>query len=233
MTTSRSEPERRERGRRRPGPKPRLSKRAIVEAALELGFQEFTMTALAKRLDATHAALYRHFSGRDAIVAAAVTELVEQAPPVDLSGGWREALSSEARAHWFMYQRYPGLIAIVRSTPGAAEALWRRGGETQRYLLAQGLDSEAVLLAVDSVFDMVMDGAASADAFRQGIPERARLLADSGAMEPRIAALMLDVIRDDPTIWFEKKLTIVLDGIAAWLAATGDKANGAGRGSTD
>ncbi|MBN9179457.1 MAG: TetR family transcriptional regulator, partial [Microbacterium sp.] len=83
-------------GRRRPGPAPRVTREAVADAALDLGFDGLTVTAVGDRLGVSHAALYRHVRDRDDLVRAATERLAERHPPPPPAEHWRETLTGGA-----------------------------------------------------------------------------------------------------------------------------------------
>jgi AcrR family transcriptional regulator len=69
-------------GPRRPG-RPRrrvLSRDAIADAVIEVGFENLTLVAVAERLGVTHASLYGNVTDRDDLVIAAADRLIAGAP---------------------------------------------------------------------------------------------------------------------------------------------------------
>lgn len=85
-----------------------VSREAIIDSALQEGLGVFTMLAVAKRLSITHGALYRYFSSRDDLAAAAVDAVVAaerwDCSPTD----WRTLLIRFAEKLWSLCHRVPG-----------------------------------------------------------------------------------------------------------------------------
>jgi TetR/AcrR family tetracycline transcriptional repressor len=67
----------------RRGRPPKISRDRVVEAAIELGLDRFSMDDVAERLDVTTPALYTHVSGRDEIVRLGASVVISRSAPCD------------------------------------------------------------------------------------------------------------------------------------------------------
>jgi AcrR family transcriptional regulator len=80
-----------ERANRPCGPRAEAREEAILNAALELlmevGYDRFSMDALAERARAGKATIYRHWSGKAQVVAAAVRRMKGDKEPVSIDTG--------------------------------------------------------------------------------------------------------------------------------------------------
>lgn len=97
------------------GPKPSLSLRGIVEAAVELGDTEgiegISLTRVAGRLGVTPNALYRHLGSRDELhVLAREHALGVPGPRRHTPAAWDEAAVAWATALRARYLRHPWLV---------------------------------------------------------------------------------------------------------------------------
>lgn len=74
-----------------PGRPARLSREAIVEAALEFDLADLSMHGLARRLGVSHGALYRWVASREALVALVSDVVLERMTPHEgaTDGDWR------------------------------------------------------------------------------------------------------------------------------------------------
>ncbi|MGW4665640.1 TetR/AcrR family transcriptional regulator [Streptosporangium sandarakinum] len=111
-------------------PRPGLSLRRIVRAAIELadaeGLEGLSMRKVADRLGFTTMSLYRHVPGRDQLVdlmrdevlGEVLAEAPEEGPGAE--GGWRERLVGVARQGWELRGRHPWLAEVrgSRHLPG-------------------------------------------------------------------------------------------------------------------
>ncbi|MEU1983882.1 TetR/AcrR family transcriptional regulator [Nocardia sp. NPDC019395] len=106
---------------RRPtrGPKPTLTRSAIVAAAVELadteGLAALSMQRLADRLGYTKMSLYRHVPGKAELTALMVEEAMRDLPALDTSGPepWRSGLRSWARLTFERYRRHPWVMELL------------------------------------------------------------------------------------------------------------------------
>ncbi|GGP81114.1 TetR/AcrR family transcriptional regulator [Streptosporangium pseudovulgare] len=111
-------------------PRPGLSLRRIVRAAIELadaeGLEGLSMRKVADRLGFTTMSLYRHVPGRDQLVDLMRDEVLgevlagapEEGPGA--GGSWRERLAEVARQGWELRGRHPWLAEVrgSRHLPG-------------------------------------------------------------------------------------------------------------------
>ncbi|TCK21542.1 TetR/AcrR family transcriptional regulator [Pseudonocardia endophytica] len=203
---------------RRPGPKPRLSRELIVDAAVEMGVESVSIGAVATTLGVAPAGLYRYISGRDDLVAAGLERILGEAPLPPDDSDWRAFLETEAWTRWSLLLRYAGL---VRRYEG--RLVWvaaRRMERLVRGLTARGFSLTDAMTAVDAVLDLIDDAADQAarlrdpdDPDRPSEPMRAVL----DACAPDLRAVV-EAIVDDPVRHVERKLALVLDGIGARFA---------------
>jgi len=95
----------------------RLDERSIVDAALRVAghrIDDLTMRSVADELQVSVGAVYKHLSGRDALVALVVEEILGQAPPMapDAGDGWL-ALRAQVLGIQALVDRFPGLDHVV------------------------------------------------------------------------------------------------------------------------
>ncbi|MGH9120025.1 MAG: TetR/AcrR family transcriptional regulator [Acidimicrobiales bacterium] len=99
------------------GPKPGLTLRAIVTAAVELadaeGLSALSMRRVAERLGKSAMAIYTYVPGKaellDLMLDTALGELPTSYP---LDKGWRPAVEASARDGWEFYERHPWVLQI-------------------------------------------------------------------------------------------------------------------------
>ena len=118
--------------RRGPGRPARLSREAIVEAALALLEREprdpLTVARIAAEVDAVPAALYRHFASLDDLLDAVLGRVLGAAPlEIRRRAGWQEQVRdwmSSVRAHLL---RYPAALTLLgrrgRTSPPWLDAM--------------------------------------------------------------------------------------------------------------
>src|SRR6266702_2886736 len=115
---------------------------AAAELADEVGFEQVTVSALARRFGVTVASLYSHVKNLDElrmrVAALALTELADRAAEALDGGAGKEALAAFATEYRDYAKEHPGRYAAARlridaSSPAAAPAL--RNSELTRAIL--------------------------------------------------------------------------------------------------
>jgi AcrR family transcriptional regulator len=202
-------------GRARPGPKPRLSRPIIADAALGVGFESLTMAAVAGRLGVATSALYRYVADRDDLVVAAADRLFDVAPPIT-GDHWREVLVREVELRWDALIAHPGVIGAVEAAGRPIPAAFARFGALVRHLEGLGFSPEDAYVVADSVLDLVDDGitnyvgllALNADQSLDAVVE-----AQTEVLGARFEPVVREVYRDLRR-FFDRKLDLLLDGVA-------------------
>lgn len=211
--------------RRRPGPVARLSREAIADAVLDVGFDELTVALVAARLDVAAGALYRYIDDRDDLVVAAFDRLFATLPfPTDER--WDDFLRSEAWLRWEALTAHPGLIRELRASRRRTVEGRRRYVRCVAALNAFGFGAADALLAVDTVIDLVHDATQSFHALRRIDVEAAGWAAFewTGSADDRAAldAVAADVVAR-PEAFFTRKLDVAIAGLGVVTdAITGD-----------
>ncbi|OLT09004.1 hypothetical protein BJF78_06620 [Pseudonocardia sp. CNS-139] len=156
-----------------------------------------------------HTTLYGHVTDRADLAAAAADVLAHGAawPAPDLE--WRLLLTAVGETFWEMFERYPGAAELIRSLPAPPEAAVRRFAALRDALVAQGFAADDALLALDIVADLVIDTAAGLERLDRDAQVRAW-----AAAAPEIAEAV--TARRG---WYDRKLAIVLDGLAVRRSA--------------
>ncbi|MEO3884332.1 TetR/AcrR family transcriptional regulator C-terminal domain-containing protein [Nonomuraea sp. B5E05] len=209
------------RGRPRGRP-PRITRPAIADAALAVGFGNLTLATVADRLQVAHSALYRHVADREELVMVAIDRAIAAAPWPEPAGEWRSDLEAQAAAVWHVLERHPGLVKEFLRLTRFPEEVMLRFGAAVRSLIGYGFTAENAFLAVDTVFDLTID------VFSRGkqldAPAGESVVRDSTAdawaeaVGAELAPIMRQALTDPAATWFDRKLKLVLDGVAASLA---------------
>lgn len=105
--------------------------RAILEAVLELlaelGYDRMSIDEVARRARASKATIYRRWSGKAAMVAAAMHLMTVEHPPLPDTGTLRGDLIAALSIFSRIYERkrpiVSGLIAAIRSDPELGQVL--------------------------------------------------------------------------------------------------------------
>ncbi|QAY78845.1 TetR/AcrR family transcriptional regulator [Sphingosinicella sp. BN140058] len=175
-----------DRGRKR-GPKPRLTREAVVAAAIDVadreGLEAVTMQRLARALNSKPMTLYRHVPSKEAL-----TELMWDAAlgaaPLLPDDDWRQALKGWAAASFESLERHPWMIELVGSirSVGPGWTAWLEAGLAGMRALKLGTGEK---LAVLTLIDGHLRSAAR---LRFGIKASPEWAADFGHMVQRVSA---------------------------------------------
>ncbi|GIG63934.1 TetR/AcrR family transcriptional regulator [Phytomonospora endophytica] len=116
------------------GPRPGLSLERIVGEAVAIadaaGVAGLTMPGLARRLDAGTMSLYRYIPGKDDLISLMIETATGDAPRLDVSDGWRPALTHWAHATRTVLLAHPWMLDVVTSprVMGPRELGWLEEG---------------------------------------------------------------------------------------------------------
>ena len=179
--------EREKRGRGRP---PTIDRERIIEAALDVGFDNLSMKRVADRLGVHPSALYYHFSDRAELeqsVAAAVIDLTidDRWMPADDASwqDWVRALATEFRR--LLLAPGPFALGGFRFRPDLAPRQLEQFDRFFARLFDAGFDEELAALATTFVSQVVFSAATRRGA---GSPGRWSASAGPGARARHRAA---------------------------------------------
>ncbi|WP_017586878.1 TetR/AcrR family transcriptional regulator [Nocardiopsis ganjiahuensis] len=168
----------REGGRR--GPKPKLSRAAIVDAAIALadteGLDAVSMQRVAERLGYTTMSLYRHVDSKDDLVTLMWDVAMSEHPPGPRTDGdWRAGIEAWCQGVVDQYREHPWYVHISKFGPPAGPngLRWMEAG--LRELNASGLtpaESLQILLLLNTTLHNVlrMDHDRKLAAQKSGVP---------------------------------------------------------------
>ncbi|MFF3027170.1 TetR/AcrR family transcriptional regulator [Microbacterium sp. NPDC057944] len=214
----------------RRGRPPLTSREAIIDAALELGLDRATTSAVAQRLGVDQSTLYRHIDSREDMLDAAVAVAVGRAEWPDPGADWALYLRACAETMWSMFSTTPGLAQRIRAMrtvpPSLVEQSFRVVDHLTRTL---GFSLREAALIVDTIGDMTADSFLTIEALDRVVDDGARTFRDvalasmesAGSLVPdeRIAAEYVEIMRDamgergHPSTWWSDKVELVIDGI--------------------
>jgi AcrR family transcriptional regulator len=201
------------------GRPPQISRDDVVDAALEIGPDRFTMTSVAERLGVTTPALYTHVSSRDELLTLVSAELVQRIEGgLDAGGDWRAFLTSLARAvrdamtwsHWAVMSSFEG-----PSTAGVA--IGERG---LAVLSDAGFAPSDAARAIWLVLRLALTAGPSTSPSIEHQRRTAPELADPPAELPFIRRAVAELDQDANPDPFEWDLAVLLDGLAGQLPKT-------------
>ncbi len=215
-----------------PSMRPQLTRDRIVEAAValvdEAGVDALTMRAVAQRLGAGTMSLYRHVSGREAlldIVLQAMTAEIRSSP---LTGDWRADLGAIARDIRRGLLRRPQLTVLLTSRSGRGGAELPMLDRTLGVLRSAGFGRRGAVMANHALGNYVAGAALWEAVGLAGASGEARdaQRAAIGAMVehlpadvfPNLAWAAPKFIAGDAEERFEFGLSCLLDGFEARLS---------------
>ncbi|GGT02124.1 hypothetical protein GCM10010156_70080 [Planobispora rosea] len=200
----------------------RITRLAIADAALAVGFDNLTLATVAERLQVAHSALYRHVADREDLVILAMDRVLQLTPWPEPTGRWRTDLTEQAEAVWRLLEAHPGLIKEFLKLTRFPEELILRFGASVRQLISYGFTPEDAFLASDTVFDLTVDVFSRGKQLDLpvGDSDVRTSTADAWAtaVGETVAPLLRTALAEPASVWFARKLDLVLDGIAARLA---------------
>ena len=211
-------------GARGPGRPARIGRRQIVDAAVDLGLDAFTMQGIAERLGVSTPSLYSHVAGRDEVLdlvrAALVARMQAFASEADAWRGWLIDFAAAVRQHLA-----PSASVLAADLRGPATTLRLGVGEQGlQLLLDQGLTPVEAGRAVWLVFRLALTAGPRPTAALAGLlDDTGSVLAPTTAAGfPATSAVHDALVADGLHDTFDHDLAVVLDGIAARVGSTTD-----------
>ena len=214
-------------GRRR-GPRPRHTRRQVIDAAVAIGDAEgldaVTIRAVAARLGAGAMSLYSYVPDKQALVYDMVERVSEElAVPAEPSGDWRADLRGLARQQRALLHRHPWLIEALSHRQPLGPATLAYLEFTLAVLEPTGLDAGPVLESMALLNGFVINLVRSELADREAAKadpvlvaeagERLRLLLESGRYPRFAAALAGGAPGVDLAEHFDRLVDRVMDGL--------------------
>ena len=208
------------------GPRPGFSRDDVVDAALELGIADFTLTAVAKRMGVAASGLYRTISSREDLLAACLERIAAEVDVPAAGRRWPDAVRAHAEAIWVMLERYPGLAGVIMGVPWAHQLFAAPVAQACQVLVDGGLRVEEAGVVLDFVGDTVISTHAQIEVMRSpvapsgpggptGLEETSRFAA--AADRPALPEALTP-----NESWLERggldrKIEIIIRGVAAGL----------------
>lgn len=201
------------------GRPPLIDREAVAAAAIRVGFDRFSMSAVAAELGVAHPTLYRHVRDRDDLLTLVVQTLLRDVSRPHTSGDWRDYLTRTASAVYAVMAAAPGLTEALRGSTVAPPAMVEWFAEVVSHLVVLGFGDDEALLAADLVITLMADAASESRIVETGREELVACTREwARAMPGSVAERMTTAALGEPADWAHRKLEIVLDGIAVTLA---------------
>jgi AcrR family transcriptional regulator len=131
-------------------PRGSLTPDVILEAAervAELGFDGFSMRAVAARLEAVPMALYNHFATKEQLVAALLDRVLGRFEPPPATDDWVEDLRQFAQAHRRLLAQHAWAVAPIFTNPSPGMSSVRIGELAMQILKRGGLSNREAVAA--------------------------------------------------------------------------------------
>lgn len=102
---------------RRPGRPPSTSLGALVDAAISIGLDRFTLAGVGELVDVAESTVYGYVENRDALFAAACSSLLERLDPHIDAATWTDYVDRAAGQILELADAHPGLAPYVLYGP--------------------------------------------------------------------------------------------------------------------
>jgi AcrR family transcriptional regulator len=125
-----------------------LTREEVLDATLALadeqGVDAVSMRAVARRLDVTPMALYRHVGDKQALLDALVERLLDELPIPDRHQPWLDRLETLSASLRATARSHPDAFLMLLRRPAATPAALRRRDAVYDALRDAGIDEELV-----------------------------------------------------------------------------------------
>jgi AcrR family transcriptional regulator len=222
----------------RPGrrPQPALTHEQIVRAAVEIadaeGVEAVSMRKVAAKLGAGTMSLYRYVASKDDLLDLMVDAVLGEDPlPEAPAGDWRAELAGLARRARTVARRHPWTVGFLLARPNLGPNALRQIEYAMAAVDGLGLDVDGMLDMVNTVTAFVT-GFVQAELAEQEARRRTGLTDEqwrasmapyvrqliAGGRHPYFERIVVEA-EDYPDVdaTFERRLALVLDGLAASL----------------
>jgi TetR/AcrR family tetracycline transcriptional repressor len=195
----------------------RISRAQILDAALELGLDGFSMQGIAEHLGVTPPALYSHVSGRSEVLDLVALDLFEQAA-AETAGvdDWRSCLRVWATTARQRYAGAPSEFLDSFRAPISVEAL-----DASERSLQLMLDAGFSAADAGRALWLVVRAAVTAgsETATVEVPIAAARHVVDGKAQPALSAALDDLTGPGQGDTFEFDIEVILDGLAHRLSA--------------
>lgn len=144
--------------RRRTGPKPSFNERDVIDAALTIGINQFTMKQVAQALGIGTSSLYRVVSSQEALVEKCLSHLATQFLVEEEGLSWDDYLFQAVDVLWGLLESYPGLDYTFINVTSVPQIFQPCFSKLSGDLLAGGFvgERERIEFVIDFLFEIVV-----------------------------------------------------------------------------
>ena len=143
-----------------------LTREQVLDATLALaheeGLQAVSMRAVARRLDVTPMALYRHVGDKQGLLDALVERLLDELPLPDPALDWRARMLQLMAALRAAARSYPEVFLLLLHRPAATPAALRRRDSVYAALRDAGIP-QALVPRVERLLNTFVIGFAASE----------------------------------------------------------------------
>jgi AcrR family transcriptional regulator len=215
---------------RRPGRPARLSREAVLRAALEVadegGLEALTMQRVGEAVGAEAMSLYRHVRNKEDLLDGVVDLVFAEIELPPAGANWRTAMRERAVSARDVLRRHQWAIGLMESRRQPGPANMRHHDAVLGVLLAAGFTSADATHAYNLLDSFIYGFALQERGMPFGTPEEMEAMGDSMFQDaagayPHLQAVAIDLIRArfDYADEFGFGLDLILDGIERQLAA--------------
>lgn len=204
---------------RRTGRPPLTDRTALLAAAREIGFPALTVGAVTAKVGVKYSTFYRHFPSLEALLAALVEDVMEEAKFPEPAGPWQDHLRGTCSVLFDVFAKHPGLAAAIVRLP----ELPRRGLEAYQQMtdlmLAAGFTPEDAAIGANAALETVVSPWITASDRGAGLVRRREQTSETPvALDERIRAVIADSLDDPPRRWTTSKIDLLVAGLELRLA---------------
>jgi AcrR family transcriptional regulator len=201
-----------------------LSLESIVDAAVDVieadGLSSLTMRRLAKRLQCSPMALYRHVADKQELIGAIADHYLADLELPDTAGlSWQETIIAVATGVHRAFLAHPPLEEVLAVRHVDTAVVFRADELVLDALITAGLEGREAVHALDVIASYAVGSTlrlAAARAGSSGQGKRLERIRELPAEDfPRMRELAGELVTVDFTLTFEDGLQLLIDGIEA------------------
>ncbi|HIW90718.1 MAG TPA: TetR/AcrR family transcriptional regulator [Candidatus Corynebacterium avicola] len=137
------------------GPKPSFTREDVVDAAVSIGLDTFTLAQVAKQIGVVTSAVYRRFDSRDDLLDACLARAASTIAVPEPGTDWQEICRLWANECWRVCEDFPGLAHAVYSHATAFTHVGQVATAYSEALEAHGRSRGQAGFALDFLGDTV------------------------------------------------------------------------------